>query len=118
MNFEEMQSLQNEYLERLERLTLNNQAYWFRKDSDSDLVFCLINNDIHIFELDDGSEDRINAFENPHGITVKVRNCSFMWLEGAEGWDLLLSMIQCSKVDNKRLAIAKAEVLKTIVSEL
>lgn len=118
MNLEDLKKLQSEFLKSLKRLTEKGLADWFRKESDPELVFCSCKNDLFIFELHDGTAENLAPFENPHGITVKLRNFSLIWLEGLDDWELLLSLVKRSQIDNHKLAIVKRLVLEAVVLEM
>lgn len=118
MKFEESKKLQNRFLYNLKKLTDRGAVEWFRKDSDPELVFCLYEDDIFVFELHDGTEENLNPFDKTHGVTVKVRNHSLIWLEGLDDWELILSLVKHSKTDNQKLANAKQSVLKSLVCSM
>lgn len=118
MNLEELQFLQSKFINHLKALTEKGEVEWFRREADPEIVYCLYHNDLFVFELHDGTEENLHPFEKPHGITVKVRNLSLLWLDGLDDWEVVVSLVRGSKVDNSKLGDVRRSVLEALVSKM
>lgn len=118
MTFDEISQLQSELVRTLRDMTLAQKAQWFRRRSSPSLVFCVCGHDLLVFELSDGTRENFNPFENTHGISVTVRNYSFLWLEGLDDWDALLQLVRSAQFDNEKYALFQGMILRWFINDI
>lgn len=113
-----LERIQVEFVELLDELTHKGKAEWFRQNDDSAYVYCFCGNDLISFELSDDTEGNLNPFNNTHAILGKVRNHSFMWLEGLYGWERLIKLVHNAEVNEDKYRKYKLKMPYIIIDEL
>lgn len=118
MDLEKLQELQVDFFNTLENLTKEGKVDWFRRTADPSLIFCILGHDLIVFELHDGTEENREPLNNPHGVLVKIRNCSFLWLEGLNGWERLLRLIRMATPDDTKFSMYQIRIMDWFLNDV
>lgn len=89
--------LKRQFVELLTQLTEEGRAEWATSSHEPGFAYCVIGEDLIVFEIRGGTEAALTSPENEvAGIVSKCRNASYLWLEGLDGWDELLKLLRAA----------------------
>jgi hypothetical protein len=101
---ETLRQQSNKLVTLLAELTASGKVEWVRKSADINFVFCFAGHELVEFQLFGSEAAPVEPSEEIHGIRSEVRNITFLWLEGLDGWDTLLELLRAAPIDDERYA--------------
>jgi len=88
--FEESQERAKRIIIELTRLTITGKAKWWRQKQHPQCLYCFVNSEIFVFDTHD-EDGHIN--KQMGGVSLEIRNRSFLWLTDLEGWDDVINLL-------------------------
>lgn len=89
------------FVELLTRLTEAGKAEWAQSPIEPGFVYCMAGEDLIVFEVRGEKAEHVIPSARVHGVHCKCRNVSYLWLEGLNGWDLLLKLLERAPVGHE-----------------
>ena len=93
----------------LAELTQMGKVEWVRRSADTNYIYCFVGHELIEFRVFGSGAVPVDPSEEVHGIRGEIRNITFLWLEGLNGWDTLLELLRAAPIDDERCSILNQE---------
>ena len=115
--------IQLRFVELLAELTAARKVEWARSKSEIGFVYCLVREELIVFEVRAGDKaNLVDPAEPVTGIVSKCRNVSYLWLEPTPGLNDLLNLLRNAPVNDekfvqlrKRAHLAPIQALESLL---